>query len=1011
MAALLLLSTVLTNPALTKRPEHLVPNFERVNGKDAVAGEVLVKFSTINLKTMQSIKELVDAETDRLVGGTGTHLIKSRTKTAASLVRELSARKDVIYAEPNYIVHTDLAPNDPELRQMWGLQNTGQIVEGYRGIPGADVDVIPAWAISSGSRTNVVGIVDTGIDYTHPDLAANVWSAPAAFTVQVGGQSISCQAGSHGFNALSMTCDPRDDNRHGTHVSGTIGAVGNNNNGVVGINQTASLMGLKFLNELGYGSLADALNALEFAVQVKASFGNTGGANIRVLNNSWGGDPFSQALLDQINRTRDAEMLFVAAAGNDGRGLDSFPIFPASYSNYTDSVVTVAATNNVDGLASFIDSASNYGRQTVHLGAPGIDVLSTIPQGKYTFFSGSSMATPHVSGAAALILSRCSLSTAALKETILQNVEQVPALKDITITGGRLNVNRAITSCGPPDYYISANPAYRVLTAGAQTEYEIKVQPVNGFSETVTLSVAGLPNGVAANFNNPTATNGSSILTISTTASVAFGRHQLTVVGTSSSGQRIGVLQLDLPEYSVRDLGALLGHTDSRANSLNNAGQVVGYSYLNYGNNHPFLFSNGSMVDLTLNGTQGIATDINSLGHVVGRLSNTTFSGFFYRDGQLTALPAQLNGDIQALNDADQVTGYLSVNGDRRAFLYTPGLAVTDFGPGTEGFGLNNSGQVVGYAVPNGGERAALFANNTVSYLGLPADIGGRAIAINNSGQITGWISEDIIQGFLSSNGSWNRIGAFGGSSFPEAINASGSIVGNTAQGAFLFRNNSIENLNDLMPVDAYCDAVDAHDINDQQQIAGTCYVAGHVRAFLASPWNQAASLPDNPPTVILASPANYTSLIDPGKVALTAIVNSASISKVDFYVGDTLVGTSTAAPYTTEWRDVLPGTWHFSAVATTLAGQAVASLPNVVTIFGSEMQFPYSHSDVGAVGFRGHGTSVNGTYTVNGSGTVIGGTDDSCHFVYRTINGERDVNARNISQWSGDVLRLRLRR
>src|SRR5204862_4204226 len=141
------------------------------------------------------------------------------------------------------------------------------------GTPGADIHAVPAWDRALGSRNTVVGIVDTGIDYTHPDLAANVWSAPRTFTLNVGGLTITCAAGTHGFNAITRSCDPFDDHFHGTHVGGTIGAAGNNGVGVVGVNWYASLMGLKFLSANGSGTLADAVNAIEFAIQAKAAFG------------------------------------------------------------------------------------------------------------------------------------------------------------------------------------------------------------------------------------------------------------------------------------------------------------------------------------------------------------------------------------------------------------------------------------------------------------------------------------------------------------------------------------------------------------------------------------------------------------------------------------------------------------------------------------------------------------------------------------------------------------------
>src|SRR5262249_21728522 len=230
---------------------------------------------------------------------------------------------------------------------------------------------------------------------------ANIWSAPAAFSVTVGGQTINCPAGSHGFNAINNTCNPLDDNNHGTHTSGTIGATGNNGSGVVGVNWNTRIMGLKFLSASGSGNTADAIECIDFAIQAKQAFASAGGANVRILSNSWGGGGFSQALLDAINRANSNNMLFVAAAGNNNSNNDTTAFFPANYD--APNVVSVAATDNRDAKSSF----SNFGATTVDLGAPGTNILSTVRNGGFSVFSGTSMATPHVSGAAALVLSRC----------------------------------------------------------------------------------------------------------------------------------------------------------------------------------------------------------------------------------------------------------------------------------------------------------------------------------------------------------------------------------------------------------------------------------------------------------------------------------------------------------------------------------------------------------------------------------------------------------------------------
>ncbi|HEV3060526.1 MAG TPA: S8 family serine peptidase [Vicinamibacterales bacterium] len=431
---------------------------ETIAGHEAVAGEVLLKLRSSS--NLTQITQDVEADRNESVGGEVTlRRLHSPKHGAAELLSLLSTRGDVEYAEPNFIVRATSLPNDPFFPQLWGLFNTGQMVNGASGVAGADINVTSAWDVTPGSKANVVAIIDTGVDYTHPDLANNIWSAPANFSVTIAGRKITCMAGTHGFKTITnvtppiLTCDPLDDHFHGTHVSGTVGAVGNNALGVVGVNQVASIMGIKFLDATGSGTNADAINAIEFAIQAKAAFSASGQANVRVLSNSWGGGPFSQALVDEINKANADNMLFVAAAGNNGTNNDTTPEYPASFN--APNIVAVAATDSTDSLASF----SNYGPSSVHLGAPGVSILSTYPGGNYAFLDGTSMATPHVSGAAALLLSLCNLSTAALKTSLLNNVQPIPALAGKTITGGRLNVYHALLSCSgdtPPSVALTA---------------------------------------------------------------------------------------------------------------------------------------------------------------------------------------------------------------------------------------------------------------------------------------------------------------------------------------------------------------------------------------------------------------------------------------------------------------------------------------------------------------------------------------------------------------------------
>ncbi|HEX7794997.1 MAG TPA: CARDB domain-containing protein, partial [Vicinamibacterales bacterium] len=450
----------LAGAAIVVAPRRIVAQrggrFERetVNGRDVVAREVLVKFRRPpTASDLTQIRTDGDTSDIRAIGRAGIFRLRSRSRSVPALLAALGRRPDVVYAEPNFIVHLTSEPNDPQFPQLWALKNVGQVFEGIAGVPGADIHAVPAWGISLGSTANVVAVIDTGIDYTHPDLVANLWSAPTAYTVNIDGAPITCAAGTHGFNAITRTCDPLDDEDHGSHVSGTIGATGDNGTGVVGINWTTRLMAIRFIDATGNGTTEDAIASVEFAIAVKQRFAPTGEANIRVLSNSWGGYDFSQALLDEVNAANDADMLFVAGAGNDGLDNNVDPFYPASFE--APNVISVAATDNTDDLAWF----SNYGSSSVNLGAPGVDILSTIRNGQYAFLSGTSMATPHVSGAAALLLSACTLDTASVKEALLGTADPLPTLNGITTTGGRLNVYSALSSC------IAPPPAPTGLTA------------------------------------------------------------------------------------------------------------------------------------------------------------------------------------------------------------------------------------------------------------------------------------------------------------------------------------------------------------------------------------------------------------------------------------------------------------------------------------------------------------------------------------------------------------------
>lgn len=351
----------------------------------------------------------------------------------------------VLSVEPDLPLRvSETIPNDSRFGELYGLRNTGQ----SGGLTGADIDATFAWDLSTGSAETVVAVIDTGVDYLHEDLAANMWRNPG----EIPGDGIDNDRNGHiddvyGINTASGNSDPFDDNGHGTHVAGTIAAVGNNNIGVVGVAFGARIMALKFLDATGFGSVSSAVRALEYMIMMKTQYG----IDIVVSNNSWGGDQPSQALRDAISASIDAGILFVAAAGNNGANTDlaGNTHYPSGFD--LNGIVSVAAANHSDRLAVF----SNYGSTTVDIAAPGENILSTTPGNTYSIFSGTSMATPHVAGVAALLAdANPGLSVAELKAAILDGADPITSLRNRVASGGRLNAFESLNLVARPnDWY------------------------------------------------------------------------------------------------------------------------------------------------------------------------------------------------------------------------------------------------------------------------------------------------------------------------------------------------------------------------------------------------------------------------------------------------------------------------------------------------------------------------------------------------------------------------------
>lgn len=424
-------------------------------------------------------------------------------------IKELRATGLYDYVEPDWIVTVQQVPTDTAFANgsLWGLRNTGQ----SGGTAGVDVNAVPAWALTTGSPTVVVGVVDTGIRYTHQDLAGNMWVNSG----EIAGNGIDDDSNGYiddvyGINGITGSGNPMDDNNHGTHCAGTIAATGNDSGQHVGVAYHVKLMALKFLSASGSGQTSDAIRCIDYGVAKGA----------HILSNSWGGGPYSQALRDSIAAANAAGVLFVAAAGNSASNNDVVANYPSNYDPA--NVVAVAAVDRTGALAGF----SSYGAGTVDLGAPGVAILSSTATSdtSYASFDGTSMATPHVAGVAALIKSRFPSATSTeIKARLLASARTLVSLTGRTVTGGIADAHAALTVAADGVLELRVAAAESPLRAGVNTAFYVTVTdlaPVTGATVTgrldsgpmTTFSDGGVsPDAVAndgvysANFQVPAA--------------------------------------------------------------------------------------------------------------------------------------------------------------------------------------------------------------------------------------------------------------------------------------------------------------------------------------------------------------------------------------------------------------------------------------------------------------------------------------------------------------------------
>jgi subtilisin family serine protease len=439
-------------PALAS--EVIKPNY--------VEGEILVKYKNndINLKTeagelkAMRVATFNSLELKENITESNLSLLKiTDDKTVEQKITEVESDPNVLYAEPNYLRYPSTINTDDTYKDLlWGLDNTGQSANGELGTTDADMDAPEAWAINEGTNASIiVAVLDTGIAYNHPDLQANMWDGTNCKS-DTGAFLGSCI---HGYDFLDNDKDPVPAGTyytsHGTHVAGIIAAVKNNGKGIIGVAPNAKLMALRF----NY-TIASEVKAINFARQNGA----------KIINASFGGG-YSQSEFDVINLFRQSGGILVAAASNDSSNNDSYPYYPANYD--LDNIISVAATDQNDNLASF----SNYGLTTVDVGAPGVNIYSTISdstgglQELYAYNSGTSMATPEVAGLAALIWgTKQSLTAAGIKDIILTTGDSIPSLNNKTVSGKRINAFNALSNLSSTAVNVTYSDIDKIVKAG-----------------------------------------------------------------------------------------------------------------------------------------------------------------------------------------------------------------------------------------------------------------------------------------------------------------------------------------------------------------------------------------------------------------------------------------------------------------------------------------------------------------------------------------------------------------
>ena len=705
------------------------------SGTDLPLTRVIVKLKPgINASQVEKVKTAIGVKSVKVVGLTGAQIwdlgSPSSLNNAISVLNNSQNKSLFQYIEkdsvvglnkpskPNPpVVNPNVIPNDPSFTQLWGLNNTGQ----NGGTVDADIDAPEAWDIQTGNPNLVIGVLDTGVDYNHPDLLGNIWTNSG----EIANDGIDNDGNGYvddirGWDFAYNDNNPSDVQGHGTHVSGTIAGKGNNGVGVTGVAWNAKIMPLKFLDDSGSGFTSNAILAIDYATA----------KGVKLTNNSWGGGGYSQALYDSINAAGNAGALFIAAAGNSSQNADVNPMYPAAYN--LANIISVASTTRTDALSSF----SNYGLTSVDLGAPGSEIYSTTPNNSYATYSGTSMASPHVAGAAALLWSQNPTWTAQqVKNTLMNTGDAIAALAGKTVSGKRLNIFNALGAANLPTVSVAVSPATVQEDGATNLVYTFTRTNLNLSSPlTVNFAASGTANAAAVGSDpaDYTVLTSSSVTfnpaTKLGTVTFAAGATTATVV-VDPIADTIAEIQNETIALTVNSGTGYIGGTPSAA-----TGTIVSEETL------PF-FSNPNAITIPSSGAgnpypstinvSGLTGGINSLKVTLTGLSHTWPDDIDVLMVGPSGAKALLMSDVGGSNTLNNVTlvfdpsatGFLPDNSQIAGGTYKP----TDFETGD----LFNSPAPVGPY----GANFAVFNNtnpNGTWSLYVMDDVGG------DSGTIAG---------------------------------------------------------------------------------------------------------------------------------------------------------------------------------------------------------------------------------------------------------------------------------